>query len=39
MVILPESYLQNPEKNAIVLALTFDIASKTFRRYVDDSHA
>ena len=39
MVILSESYLQNLEKNAIELALTFDIAPKTFRRYVDDTHA
>ena len=34
MVVLSESYLQNLEK-----ALTFGIAPKTFRRYVDDSHA
>ena len=27
------------EKNAIELAFGFDIAPKTFRRYVDDSHA
>ena len=39
MVVLSESYLQNLEKNAIELALIFDIAPKTFRRYVDDSHA
>ena len=39
MVILQESYLQNLEKNTIELALTFDVAPKTFRRYVDDSHA
>ena len=39
MVVLSESYLQYLEKNAIELALTFDIAPKTFRRYVDDSHA
>ena len=31
-----ELYLQN---HAIELALTFGIAPKTFRRYVDDSHA
>ena len=36
MVVLSESYLQNLEKNTIELAL---IAPKTFRRYVDDSHA
>ena len=39
MVVLSESYLQYLEKKAIELALTFDIAPKTFRRYVDDSHA
>ena len=39
MVALSESYLRNLEQNAIELALRFDIASKTFRRYVDDSHA
>ena len=39
MVVLSESYLQNLEKNAIELALRFDIVPKTFRRYVDDSHA
>ena len=39
MFALSESYLQNLEKNAIELALRFDIAPKTFRRYVDDSHA
>ena len=39
MVVLSESYFQYIEKNAIELALTFDIASKTFRRYVDDSLA
>ena len=39
MVVLSEKYLQNLEKNAIELALTFDIAPKTFRRYVDNSHA
>ena len=38
MVVLSESYLHNLEKNALELALRFDIASKTFRRYVDDSH-
>ena len=37
MVVLSESFLQYLEKNAIELALTFDIAPKTFRRYVDDS--
>ena len=31
--------MQNLEKNAIELALGVDIAPKTFRRDVDDSHA
>ena len=39
MVVLLESYLQNLEKHATELALTFGIAPKTFRQYVDDSHA
>ena len=39
MVVLSESYLQKFEKNAIELALSFDIAPKTFCRYVDDSGA
>ena len=39
MVVLSESHLQYLEKNAIELAVTFDIAPKIFRRYVDDSHA
>ena len=39
IVILSESYLQNFEKKAIELALTFDITPKTFRRCVDDFHA
>ena len=39
MIVLSESYLKNLEKNAIELALRYDIAPKTFRRYVHDSHA
>ena len=39
MIVLSESYLHNLEKNALELALRFDIAPKTFRRYVDDSYA
>ena len=39
MVVLSESYLENLEKTATELALRFDIAPGTFRRYVDDSHA
>ena len=37
MVALSESCLQNLEKNAIEFASRFDIAPKTFRRYIDDS--
>ena len=39
MVVLSVSYLQNLEKHAIELDLTFGIALKTFCRYVGDSHA
>ena len=35
MVVLLESYLQSLEKHATELALTFGIARKTFRQYVD----
>ena len=36
MVVLSESFLQNFEKHGIELA--FGIASKTFCRFIDDSH-
>ena len=39
MIVLSDSYLQNLEKNAIELALMFDIGPKTFCWYGDDSHA
>ena len=39
LVALSESYLQNLKKHAIELTLKFGITPKTFRRYVDDSHA
>ena len=39
MLVLSESYLHNIEKKAIKIALRFGIVPKTFRRYVDDSHA
>ena len=39
MVVLSERYLQNLEKRAVELALSFGIAPNTFRRYVDDFHA
>ena len=38
MALLLENYLQNLEKHAIELALTFGIAAKTFWPCVDVSH-
>ena len=39
MVVLSESYVQNLEHKAIAEALTLNLAPKTYRRYVDDTHA
>ena len=39
MVVVAEGFLQFIEKNAIDEALNSNITIKTFRRYVDDSHA
>ena len=39
MVVLSESYLQHLEHKAMAEALTIQIQPKTFKRYVDDSHA
>ena len=39
MVVLSECYLQKIEFKAITEALNYKIAPKTFRRFVDDSHA
>ena len=39
MVALSESYVQNLEHKAIAEALTLNLAPKTYRRYVDDTHA
>ena len=39
MVVLSESYIQNLEHKAIAEALTLNLAPKTYRRYVDDTHA
>ena len=39
MVVIAEGYLQVLEKRAIEDALSNDISLKTYRRYVDDSHA
>ena len=39
MVVLSESYLQHLERKAIAEALAIHIQLKTFKRYVDKSHA
>ena len=39
MVVLFETYLQHLEHIAMAEALTMQIQPKTFKRYVDDSHA
>ena len=39
MVVLSERYFQKIEFKAITEALNYKIAPKTFRRFVDDSHA
>ena len=39
MVVLSESYLQHLEPKAIAEALAIHIQLKTFKRYVDESHA
>ena len=39
MVVLSETYLQHLEHKAIAEALTIHIQTKTFKRYVDSSHA
>ena len=39
MVVISESYLQHLEKQAITQAFTKNTAPKSFKRYVDDSHA
>ena len=39
MVVLSESYLQHLEHKAIAEGLAIQIQPKTFKRYVDDSHA
>ena len=38
MVVLSESYVQNLEHKAIAEALSLNLAPKTCRRYVDDTH-
>ena len=39
MIELSESYLQHLEHKAIAEALTIHMEPKTFKRYVNDSHA
>ena len=39
MVVLPECYLQRIEHISITQALTLNLAPKSFKRFVDDSHA
>ena len=39
MVVLFERYLQHLDQTVICEALAIQIQPKTFRRYVDDSHA
>ena len=39
MVVFSECYLQRLEEKSIALSLAFNITPKTFKRYVDDSHA
>ena len=39
MVVLYKSYVQYLEHKAIAEALTLNLAPKTYRRYVVDSHA
>ena len=39
MVVLSESYIQNLEHKDIAEALTLNLTPKTYRWYVDDTHA
>ena len=39
MTVLSESYVQILEHKGIAKALTLNLALKTYRRYVDDTHA
>ena len=39
MVVLSECYLQKIDCKAVMEALNYKITQKTFRRFVDDSHA
>ena len=39
MIVLSESYVHNLERKAIAEALTLNLAPKTYRRYVVDTHA
>ena len=39
MVVFSECYLQRLEEKSIALSFALNIWPKTFKRYVDDSHA
>ena len=39
MVVLSECYLQRIEHTSITQALNLNLAPKTFKRFLDDSHA
>ena len=39
IVVLSECYLQRIEHISLTQALTLNLVSKTFKRFVDDSHA
>ena len=39
MIVLSESYIQNSEHKANAEVLTLNLAPKTYRRYVDNTHA
>ena len=39
MVVLSECYLQRLEEKSIALSFPLNLLPKTFKRYVDDSHA
>ena len=39
MIVLSESYIQRLEEKSIALSFALNISPKTFKRYVDHSHA
>ena len=38
-IVLSECYLQTVEEKSIALSFDFNVSHKTFKRYIDDSHA